>query len=80
MAISDGKGVLDGGATSTLDRNENKTSGGAIPNPGSVEDTIAEVQDATPQIVYPGTASYSLIALALCLVVYVITLVRPHTP
>lgn len=82
MATLDEKGALDGGATSSLEGNENKPSGGATPTPGSVDDTAAGApdgaQDATPEIVYPGSASFALISLALCLIIYVITLVRPY--
>lgn len=82
MATVDEKGALDGGATSSLEGNENKPSNGATPTPGSVDDTVVGAQDGaqdgTPEIVYPGTASFSLIALALCLIIYVITLVRPY--
>lgn len=82
MAAVDEKGALDRGATSSLEGNENKPLDGATPTPGSVGDTTAGAQDGaqdgTPEIVYPGTASFSLIALALCLIIYVITLVRPY--
>ncbi|KAG6366821.1 hypothetical protein INS49_001002 [Diaporthe citri] len=78
MATVDEKGALDGGATCSLEGNENKPSGGATPTPGSVDDTATGAQDGaqdgTPEIVYPGSASFALIALALCLIIYVITL------
>ncbi|KAK7734197.1 hypothetical protein SLS63_004482 [Diaporthe eres] len=78
MATVDEKGASDRGATSSLEGNENKPLDGATPTPGSVDGTAAGAQDGaqdgTPEIVYPGTASFSLIALALCLIIYVITL------
>lgn len=80
MATVDEKKALDAATTATLEGNEDKPPGGATPDPGFVDGTVAQAQDGTPEIVYPGTLSFSLIALALCLIIYVITLVRPYLP
>lgn len=70
------------------DRAQPSSRGGNDHNNTSIPTTVAvgpedspmgekdNVQDATPEIVYPGPKKFALISLALCLVIYVITLVR----
>lgn len=80
MTALEDKATADVAKPTSLDGNDHNTASKPSTVATAPEDSrVGEkdnVQDAAPEIVYPGPTKFALISLALCLIIYVITLVR----